>query len=135
MDSRSDEHMTKRAIEAEEALPPEGPVRRRPAAGASELPPKLGGRLKHARLSLGLRLREVAWKAGCSESMVSKIENDRITPSIKTFHKVCGALGVRSEEHTSELQSLMRISYAVFCLKKKNKNEPFTTSRDIDSRN
>src|SRR3546814_3767057 len=30
-------------------------------------------------------------------------------------------LEVRSEEHTSELQSLMRISYAVFCLKKKNK--------------
>src|SRR3546814_9002022 len=31
-----------------------------------------------------------------------------------------GALAARSEEHTSELQSLMRISYAVFCLKKKN---------------
>src|SRR3546814_8845008 len=31
---------------------------------------------------------------------------------------------VRSEEHTSELQSLMRISYAVFCLKKKNKETP-----------
>src|SRR3546814_4275735 len=30
---------------------------------------------------------------------------------------------LRSEEHTSELQSLMRISYAVFCLKQKNKNE------------
>src|SRR3546814_8994983 len=29
----------------------------------------------------------------------------------------------RSEEHTSELQSLMRISYAVFCLKKKNKTQ------------
>src|SRR3546814_9279522 len=29
------------------------------------------------------------------------------------------SLGTRSEEHTSELQSLMRISYAVFCLKKK----------------
>src|SRR3546814_3346537 len=29
----------------------------------------------------------------------------------------------RSEEHTSELQSLMRISYAVFCLKKKKKNQ------------
>src|SRR3546814_6362526 len=29
-------------------------------------------------------------------------------------------LGARSEEHTSELQSLMRISYAVFCLKQKN---------------
>src|SRR3546814_6603970 len=34
---------------------------------------------------------------------------------------------VRSEEHTSELQSLMRISYAVFCLKKKNKHH--TTMR------
>src|SRR3546814_3286233 len=32
------------------------------------------------------------------------------------------AAGGRSEEHTSELQSLMRISYAVFCLKKKNKD-------------
>src|SRR3546814_3456179 len=30
---------------------------------------------------------------------------------------------LRSEEHTSELQSLMRISYAVFCLKKKNKTQ------------
>src|SRR3546814_10748590 len=34
-------------------------------------------------------------------------------------HTTCHAC--RSEEHTSELQSLMRISYAVFCLKKKNK--------------
>src|SRR3546814_982796 len=32
--------------------------------------------------------------------------------------------GGRSEEHTSELQSLMRISYAVFCLKKKNRPPP-----------
>src|SRR3546814_6583218 len=32
---------------------------------------------------------------------------------------VTGVVTVRSEEHTSELQSLMRISYAVFCLKKK----------------
>src|SRR3546814_2595499 len=33
----------------------------------------------------------------------------------------------RSEEHTSELQSLMRISYAVFCLKKKNKKQHYIT--------
>src|SRR3546814_7320629 len=40
---------------------------------------------------------------------------------------------IRSEEHTSELQSLMRISYAVFCLKKKNheKNYPQPDSRTI----
>src|SRR3546814_10780315 len=41
------------------------------------------------------------------------------------YHALSGddlkALAIRSEEHTSELQSLMRISYAVFCLKKKNK--------------
>src|SRR3546814_8208956 len=34
---------------------------------------------------------------------------------------------LRSEEHTSELQSLMRISYAVFCLKKKKKYNIYTT--------
>src|SRR3546814_7200114 len=36
---------------------------------------------------------------------------------------VYGGTIKRSEEHTSELQSLMRISYAVFCLKKKKKNK------------
>src|SRR3546814_8262084 len=38
--------------------------------------------------------------------------------------RFCGPwAGFRSEEHTSELQSLMRISYAVFCLKKKKQNK------------
>src|SRR3546814_4796277 len=51
----------------------------------------------------------------------------------------------RSEEHTSELQSLMRISYAVFCLKKKNKytkilqdtkdNKPDTPQTTIEHQN
>src|SRR3546814_4679900 len=36
----------------------------------------------------------------------------------------------RSEEHTSELQSLMRISYAVFCLKKKKKNKEHNNTCD-----
>src|SRR3546814_1170828 len=40
-------------------------------------------------------------------------------------------LGHRSEEHTSELQSLMRISYAVFCLKKK-KTKPIPTHDHAD---
>src|SRR3546814_8942542 len=45
----------------------------------------------------------------------------RPEPALQPFHPlVRGA--VRSEEHTSELQSLMRISYAVFCLKQKNQN-------------
>src|SRR3546814_2503851 len=43
----------------------------------------------------------------------------RLPPDHERQHDL-GGHG-RSEEHTSELQSLMRISYAVFCLKKKNK--------------
>src|SRR3546814_4049087 len=49
----------------------------------------------------------------------------------------CGAdrLARRSEEHTSELQSLMRISYAVFCLKKKktqNQESPDNTTNQMN---
>src|SRR3546814_2564090 len=40
----------------------------------------------------------------------------------------------RSEEHTSELQSLMRISYAVFCLKKKTKKNKKTNNKIIDNK-
>src|SRR3546814_1539169 len=47
-------------------------------------------------------------------------------PYAREFHS--GA-GPRSEEHTSELQSLMRISYAVFCLKKKKKIPKSTTDK------
>src|SRR3546814_685931 len=41
-------------------------------------------------------------------------------------HRDAAVVDPRSEEHTSELQSLMRISYAVFCLKKKSINTTYT---------
>src|SRR3546814_2582230 len=54
-----------------------------------------------------------------------------VEPEVILMDEPCSALDpiatakieelIRSEEHTSELQSLMRISYAVFCLKKKNR--------------
>src|SRR3546814_7042816 len=44
------------------------------------------------------------------------------------------AAGLRSEEHTSELQSLMRISYAVFCLKKKTKKNQRESKIQIKTR-
>src|SRR3546814_8116270 len=47
---------------------------------------------------------------------------DPDTPWQVDSDKMAASAGNRSEEHTSELQSLIRISYAVFCLKKKNKN-------------
>src|SRR3546814_8166366 len=46
-----------------------------------------------------------------------------IVPTIASASSVSENGLVRSEEHTSELQSLMRISYAVFCLKKNNNTE------------
>src|SRR3546814_6779014 len=46
-----------------------------------------------------------------------------VDPDHRVFGRRRGAQWIeRSEEHTSELQSLMRISYAVFCLKKKKSN-------------
>src|SRR3546814_3821512 len=55
------------------------------------------------------------------------LEHGQPHPDYEEAH---GAAVVRSEEHTSELQSLMRISYAVFCLKKKNpNNQPYRTSK------
>src|SRR3546814_9866992 len=47
-----------------------------------------------------------------------RAELRRRRPGDQPRHRQCGRRGRRSEEHTSELQSLMRISYAVFCLKK-----------------
>src|SRR3546814_8927218 len=41
-------------------------------------------------------------------------------PAARASTSAASLTAIRSEEHTSELQSLMRISYAVFCLKKKN---------------
>src|SRR3546814_2071346 len=58
-----------------------------------------------------------------------------VSASNRTF-VVAGSISTRlistgrSEEHTSELQSLMRISYAVFCLKKKNKNMHMRVKQD-----
>src|SRR3546814_2675035 len=58
--------------------------------------------------------------SGCIAGLVA------VTPA-SGFSGPMGAI-VRSEEHTSELQSLMRISYAVFCLKKKNRKLKYTTT-------
>src|SRR3546814_8909716 len=47
---------------------------------------------------------------------------EKYLPSMVTMERMGSYCLTRSEEHTSELQSLMRISYAVFCLKKKKKH-------------
>src|SRR3546814_4933119 len=66
----------------------------------------------------------------CGDRIMSPDPLDAIAPAgnvvveydrqhLLTYAELLDAADARSEEHTSELQSLMRISYAVFCLKKK----------------
>src|SRR3546814_4367921 len=56
-------------------------------------------------------------------------ERDPDTASVVRVAQTFNQLHLRSEEHTSELQSLMRISYAVFCLKKKKSANNITIDR------
>jgi transcriptional regulator with XRE-family HTH domain len=62
------------------------------ANGAAQ-PAALGVRLRHARMVRGMTLKELADNAQCSESMLSKIENDKAAPSFGTLHRVATALG------------------------------------------
>src|SRR3546814_2085902 len=65
-----------------------------------------------------------AGRAGCLPRSWERLQPRALAPPPAT------AGGGRSEEHTSELQSLMRISYAVFCLKKKKKKEQHDSNED-----
>src|SRR3546814_1905792 len=58
-----------------------------------------------------------SWAGGANQALTGSVED--------ALRLGCSAIG-RSEEHTSELQSLMRISYAVFCLKKKKKKQRYS---------
>ena len=53
----------------------------------------LGLRVKFLRRARGFRLRDVADEAGCSESMLSKIENGQSSPSINMLHRIARVLG------------------------------------------
>src|SRR3546814_3600219 len=81
-----------------------------------ESPPSvIGGDLTHGRDEEPRQLDRQGWGAtgfSCDPCLL---------PGLTVFYRSGGIIMKRSEEHTSELQSLMRISYAVFCLKKKTK--------------
>src|SRR3546814_5745370 len=70
----------------------------------------------------GLRFEQSGRKAQCiPHSHASMAEGSHIAFEQRLCGRVVQIDAVRSEEHTSELQSLMRISYAVFSLKNKNR--------------
>jgi transcriptional regulator with XRE-family HTH domain len=65
---------------------------RAPALDDSEV--HVGTKVRHTRRLRGLTLKEVADQAGCSESLLSKIENGRTIPSIKMLQRLASALGL-----------------------------------------
>src|SRR3546814_8065322 len=70
-------------------------------------------------IALSSRVRQPKHVYGCmNDDATVTLQNPDDT--VMTNAEPSPWLLLRSEEHTSELQSLMRISYAVFCLKKKN---------------
>src|SRR3546814_2650443 len=85
------------------------------------------GRLKWSRLfKPAIKLADDGFEI--TPALHKRLEQMKVAlrdfPAIRAhYYDASGAPKPRSEEHTSELQSLMRISYAVFCLKKKKKNK------------
>jgi transcriptional regulator with XRE-family HTH domain len=65
----------------------------RPRADPTPVDLQVGARLKHARQLAGIRMRELAAKVGCTEGMISKIENARVMPSLPMLQRLVEALG------------------------------------------
>ena len=64
------------------------------AAAQSPSKLKIGAKLRQARKARRLTLKELADRIGSSESLISKIENERVIPSLQTLHKVVSELGI-----------------------------------------
>src|SRR3546814_6831644 len=115
-----------------EGVQPSGPLREPPVTKAPA---------GHRRSHLGLEpAPRVTYKGSEKQGGVDVEKRERASPRAAVIRSASGdgrrprgraGLGAggdpapRSEEHTSELQSLMRISYAVFCLKKKKHEEKY----------
>src|SRR3546814_1423269 len=84
----------------------------------SPLSRQTGGILR-AAIGAACERRDHQQQRGASNRHLGK----NLLPGKSPRQPPAEAAGGRSEEHTSELQSLMRISYAVFCLKKKNNDK------------
>ena len=68
--------------------------RRRARKEAWPSKPRIGLKLRHARLTKGLNLKQVATAIGCSESFLSKLENDRVRPSLAVLHRLVDVLEI-----------------------------------------
>jgi transcriptional regulator with XRE-family HTH domain len=75
---------------------PGAPIKNEPADSAMQSRRsddlQIGGKLRHARMVRKLRLKDLAERVGCSESMLSKVENDQVRPSLKILHRIAAEL-------------------------------------------
>src|SRR3546814_10203883 len=95
--------------------------RGRPAVIVVRLNKTIRGRIRHGQISLRcIGGRHRGWTRTFSGGI--RRHQRRTTGAGADRQRSPGRCAERSEEHTSELQSLMRISYAVFCLKQKKNN-------------
>src|SRR3546814_7696655 len=96
---------------------------------SSDLPWSMCAMIEKLRMrSIGAVMRAaLAENTGLCKG-AKRYANSLPHPASKHFTPA-GAVNHRSEEHTSELQSLMRISYAVFCMKKKKQTHILHTTR------
>src|SRR3546814_1091648 len=93
------------------------------------LDPRIGSSVLKSALRWGPTLAAGYAAAAARRGDDVAIVDDDGPITFRDVHEQSSALAnaLRSEEHTSELQSLMRISYAVFCLKKKTRHKTTTT--------
>ena len=61
---------------------------------SEELGYQIGSRMRAARRAKRLKLKDIAERVKCSESLLSKIENNKANPSLHMLHKICKALGM-----------------------------------------
>lgn len=80
-----DEAVSAQASASEDSAPSH------PDEGVPQL--RIGAKLKVARKARRLSMRDLADRVGCSESLISKIENEKVFPSLPTLHKIAAELG------------------------------------------
>src|SRR3546814_3095539 len=87
--------------------------------------PKIAGELNDSFVKLAKFSGQFHWHHHEHEDELFLVVRGRLPMGLRTgdIDLDAGEFIIRSEEHTSELQSLIRISYAVFCLKKKQQHD------------
>jgi transcriptional regulator with XRE-family HTH domain len=89
---------------------------KRPAPRARDASPQtngsghsvpIGAKLRHARLTKRFSLRQLAKIVDCSDSMISKVENDKLRPSLSMLHRLAAALGTNISELFSEQNNVL----------------------------